>query len=76
MNAPGCRHPSRQGRHYRRSFGHSDRRPAGPRAADLMARNAIGALSVVDGGGMLLRIITETDLLKVLAAALRGTRRA
>ena len=44
-------------------------------AADLMARNAIGALPVVNPAGQLLGIITESDLLRVLVAALRGVHR-
>jgi acetoin utilization protein AcuB len=43
-------------------------------AADLMMKNNIGGLPVVDGGQHLLGIITETDIFKVLASALRRAR--
>jgi len=40
-------------------------------AADVMVRNKIGGLPVVDGAGHLVGIITESDLFEVLAIALR-----
>jgi len=43
-------------------------------AADLMVKNKIGGLPVVDGGERLLGIITETDIFKVLTTALRRAR--
>ncbi len=43
-------------------------------AADLMMTNKIGGLPVVDGDQHLLGIITETDIFKVLATALRRVR--
>lgn len=43
-------------------------------AADVMVRNKIGGLPVVDGAGRLVGIITETDIFGVLAAALRRAR--
>lgn len=43
-------------------------------AAELMMKNNIGGLPVVDGGRQLLGIITETDIFKVLATALRRAR--
>jgi CBS domain-containing protein len=43
-------------------------------AAELMVRNKIGCLPVLDGGQCLLGIITETDIFKVLAVALRRVR--
>ena len=43
-------------------------------AADLMVRNKIGGLPVVDGQRELVGIITETDLFGVLATVLRRMR--
>jgi CBS domain-containing protein len=40
-------------------------------AADVMVRNKIGGLPVVNGCGGLVGIITETDVFRVLATALR-----
>jgi acetoin utilization protein AcuB len=42
-------------------------------AATIMIERKIGGLPVVDGGGRLLGIITETDLFKVLASILKRT---
>jgi len=46
------------------------------KAADLMVRNRIGGLPVVDGGGQLMGIITEADIFRALVAELRQTHHA